>query len=148
MPVDKIGELFTPSLIKADMAAINNGVDSLARDIQEAGLANTRYAEEYARFALEWREFYKNNDGWLSRSLNKTAATVKAYADRLRQWRDKARGMGFEPTTPTPAVSQEDKIPWGKLAIGAGIATVGILAWKAYNPPTQESVPPWLKRRG
>lgn len=125
-------QVFTPSMVKADMISINNAVDALAKDIVSAGNAmDTRFREEYGKFALEWREFYAQHDTWLKRAFNKTAELTEQFKRRVIDWRNEFQKRGGISSSPVLRQYPEDSFTLGRVALVAGIALGGFLLYKA-----------------
>lgn len=124
----RVGELFVPSQILTEMREVDAGVNALAADMVTQDFANGRLAEEYQKFALEWREFYdEHRESWTKRALNLTRDLVRNYKTRLLGWREKFMEAGGRNTIPAPILPKGeglfDKVSIGKLLIvGIGIS--------------------------
>jgi len=113
------GVIITADHINNEMRAINNAIDALAIDIEQA--PQKVRLPNYFLFREEWKEFYAENKD-LTFGWGDIHNDVLVYQDRLDQWRKKFRAVGGRPSTPRlPRVKTGGVAPWillGAVAVG------------------------------
>ena len=128
MSVDGL-QLFTPSMVRADMLAIDNTINALAADIKASDV-DQRFREEFAKFALEWRDFYKNHESWIKRAFNKTAEVTEQYKRRLYDWRQEFLKRGGQVSVPALRPTPDEAFTLGRVAMIGGLVLGGYVLYK------------------
>lgn len=125
---DYAGDLFSPQTVLSEMRAVDGAVNALNSDIQASQVADD-FKAKWQAFASEWKAFYADNQGVLSRVLNQTYALTLEYRDRVAEWRKQFMVEGGKPSTPALPKSNTSYgkgVPWLGLFIGAGALALGV----------------------
>lgn len=119
LPGAQLDELHTTNAI----------IEQLNRDIVASNVG-AAFKAGWRAFRDEWQQFYQEHQGWTDRLWYSTYEKTVEYRQRAADWRTDfetrgGRATGPKDTPPEPA--GKGPIPWGKVALGAGVA-VGALA--------------------
>lgn len=122
---------FSPDEVANEQEQVNRLVDSLGVDVnaQQAKLPATT-VRGFAQFWNEWKHFYADRSGWLSRHERSTYEKTLQYRDQADAWRKKLAKAGADlaagqVTAGKPPQSDGNKV---LIYIGVGaIVLVGIV---------------------
>jgi hypothetical protein len=88
----------------------------------------------WVRFLQDWKEFFKRNEGFVSRTFADVWDDTKVYDQHVREWRERWTQLGGKPSAPAspeadhslsgPPVPSPEGIGGAALGVGALVAVI------------------------
>lgn len=93
--------LFTPGDLLNEMQSIDTAMRALANDmlqvsehVRKSNSSLDNHIKAFSAFWNDWKRFYADKQGWITRAFNSTRDKTLEYRDRLYQFRKRFADMG------------------------------------------------------
>ena len=116
------GNVFTPATVKAEMNLLKSDMDIMNIDIKNSK-APPDFKSKWDDFYKAYLQFYADNQGWVSRAMNKTFALVQEYQRKMYAWGRKYQTLVGKTSFPVPRPRPATNVgfPWNKALVGLGL---------------------------
>ncbi len=121
------GGLFLPANVLSEMRAIDRQINGMSDDLGRSDGASTAFGRQFNAFRDDWRAFFTENQGLISRSFNTTYDQTLEFKAQADKWRTEliARGVGI--VAPALPLERKTGFKWKRILLFG--VFVGAIYW-------------------